>query len=87
MGLISWREFVKGELANARKKHGSYTSAHEAYAVLLEEVDEFWEEVRFKRQHRDPARMLRELVQIATVAERAAYDLKLIEEVPECSEP
>jgi len=67
------------ELAKARANHGDRTSAHEAYAVLLEEVDEFWEEVRKKRVARDPQNMLKELVQIAACAQRAAEDLKLID--------
>lgn len=68
------------ELEAARRDHKPYNSAHEAYAVILEELEEFWEEVRMKRNKRDKAHMLRELVQIATTAERAAYDLELLED-------
>ena len=36
--------------------HGPQRSAHESYAVLLEEVDEFWEEVKKRREERhEPA--------------------------------
>jgi hypothetical protein len=43
--------------------------------VILEELDEFWEEVRKKRSQRDPLRMLGELVQIAAMAQRCAEDV------------
>jgi hypothetical protein len=49
------------------------TTPHEAYAVILEELDEFWDEVR-KKEH-CPEKMLRELIQIAAMAQRAAEDL------------
>lgn len=68
------------ELMSARKKHpGTQASAHEAFAVLLEEVDEFKAEVWKKGSERSKAKMLAELVQIAAMAQRAAEDLKLIE--------
>ncbi len=46
---------------------------HEGYAVLLEEVDEFWDEV--KAQKPDKAKVLAELVQIAAMAQRCAEDV------------
>ncbi|MFO1458255.1 MAG: hypothetical protein U1G08_02530 [Verrucomicrobiota bacterium] len=59
-------------------------SAHEGYAVLLEEVDEFWEEVRKKRHDRSQVLMVEELVQVATVAQRIAEDLLgVLKEDPE----
>lgn len=79
---LSWRKFVEDEIAAAREKHAPYNSAHEAYAVILEELDEFWDEVKKKREKRDPVLMFRELVQIAATAERAAYDLGLIDNEP-----
>jgi hypothetical protein len=35
-------EEVKVELSRADENHAPYHSLHEAYAVLLEEVDELW---------------------------------------------
>ena len=52
-------------------------SIHEAYAVILEEVDELWDEARKKPDVRDQANLRKELVQIATMAWRTALDLKL----------
>lgn len=63
------------EQARAAIKHPPMQTAHEAYAVILEEVCEFWAE-GCKRQH-DPKAMYAELVQIAAMASRAAHDLKL----------
>ena len=74
---VTFPEMVERELEKARAMHGPQHSAHEAYAVILEELDEFWEEVRLKQRNRDPKRMLKELVQIAAMAQRTAEDLKL----------
>lgn len=63
---------VRQEAATAVVEHGEFNSLHEAYGVLLEEVDELWEEVRKKRKDRDPARIRAELVQIAAVCVKAA---------------
>jgi hypothetical protein len=52
-----------------------FHSMHEAYAVLLEELDELWEEVRKKPTERDPAAIYKELVQIAAMALRTVTSL------------
>lgn len=67
-------EMVANELQSARRKHRPINSVHEGYAVLLEEVEEFWEEVRKKRENRNSDRMVEELVQVATMAQRIAED-------------
>ena len=65
------------ELEKAENLHGSYNSYHEAYAVILEELDEFWEIVRMKTQDRNDRDAYCELVQIAVTAWRTARDLNL----------
>ena len=65
------------ELNKAEQLHGSYNSYHEAYAVILEELDEFWEIVRQKTQDRNDQKAYAELVQIAVTAWRTARDLRL----------
>jgi hypothetical protein len=50
-------------------KHGKLQSAHEVYAVLRGELEEFWESVKAH----DPDPM--ELLQIAAVARRGILDL------------
>ena len=48
-------------------------SAHEGYAVLLEEVDELWDHVKTKR--RDISAMRKEAIQVAAVAVRFALEI------------
>lgn len=60
---------VREEFARVITDHGEqYHSAHEGWAVMFEEVDELWDEVRKKRKNRDPRGMYNECVQIACCA-------------------
>lgn len=71
---------VRQELTEARDTHTkAINSHHEAYSVILEELEEYWQEVRSKASDRRPARMLAELVQIGAMCQRAAEDLHLAE--------
>lgn len=63
------------EFRNATENHGPMHGGHEAYAVIKEEVDEFWDEV--KKKNPDRENMRKELVQIAAMACRAVVDLDL----------
>ena len=68
---IDLERFVKdliAEYAKARSKYQPFHSAHEGYAVLLEEVDELWELVRLRSNLRSQEAMWRESVQIAAMA-------------------
>lgn len=56
---------ITNEVARGNLIHGKFRSVHEAYAVLLEELDEFWDEVKLK-QH-DKAAMKKELIQLAAM--------------------
>lgn len=67
---------VAMELASAREKFPAFHSAHEAYGVLAEELAEFFDEVRKRPALRDPARMVKELVQLSAMCQRAAEDLQ-----------
>ncbi len=64
---------VAAELTRARSKHGPMRGAHEGYAVLLEEVDELWDEV--KRQGADKDAMRKEALQVAAMGVRFAVDV------------
>ncbi len=68
---------VAMELDAARAKHPPQKSLHEGYAVLLEEVDEFWAEVKKKSSERSASRLLEELIQVAAMAVRTAEDVVL----------
>lgn len=69
---MTFLEEVEVEAKRAVEKFGQYNSLHEAYAVMYEEVDEFWEIVRMKRSKRDPKKIREELVQIAACCMKAA---------------
>ena len=68
-------ELVRNELALARQKFGPFHSAHEGYAILLEEVDELWAEVKRRPEDVDVVRMAREAVQVAAMAVRFLMDI------------
>ena len=61
------------ELQRARAKFDPFNSAHEGYAVLLEEVEELWIEVRTKSGTKQSQRA--EAIQIAAMALRFAADV------------
>jgi hypothetical protein len=65
---------VAHELRHA-EFHGKMQSDHEAYAVILEEVDEYCRQVMLKKDNRDRAAMLKKLTHIAALAAIAARDL------------
>jgi hypothetical protein len=72
---MSIEEEVKAEVDRATSIHGPFASAHEGYAVLLEEVDELWDEVKKKKQNRDLGNMRKEAIQIAAMAVRFVKDI------------
>lgn len=74
----SFDSLVSAELQSARKKHAPLNSAHEGYAVILEELDEFKEWVWKKREQRDRAAMLKELVSVGAMCQRLAEDIGLV---------
>jgi hypothetical protein len=65
-------EEAKTELYRATTFHGSFSSAHEGYAVILEELDELWDLVKL-----NPAKM--------TVEERRVHLKKVREEAIQIS--
>lgn len=73
-----FQECVSYELDAARAAFPRpQASAHEGFAVLKEEIDELWEIVRQKQSKRDPAAMLKELVQIGAMTQRMAEEVVL----------
>ena len=52
---------IEQEIYTAREKFPAFHSQHEAYAVILEELDEFWECVKHDIQGRH------ELIQVAAM--------------------
>jgi hypothetical protein len=66
----AWRE-----LCRARDKHSTFASDHEGWAVLMEEMDELWDEIKKKKEKRNRLFLLKESMQIAAMAMRFASDL------------
>lgn len=66
---------IKSEVHRAIAKYPPMNSAHEAWAVLFEEVDELWEEVRAKQGERSLEAMRTECIQVAAMAVRFAMDI------------
>jgi hypothetical protein len=54
---------------------GVANSQHEAYAVLLEEVDELWDEVKVKQSVRNLVKARKEAIQVAAMAIRFAVEV------------
>jgi hypothetical protein len=52
-----------------------FVNQHEGYAVLLEEVDELWEEVKKNQKNYDLNRQRKEAIQVAAMAVRFATEL------------
>lgn len=59
---------IRAEVVRAEAKHAPMNSAHEGYAVILEEVDELWDEVKKQSDARSPENMEKESIQIAAMA-------------------
>jgi NTP pyrophosphatase (non-canonical NTP hydrolase) len=65
-----------GELMRAMDLHKTgMRSAHEGYAVLLEEVDELWDEVKMNSRQRSIKKMREEAIQVAAMAMRFVHDV------------
>jgi len=82
--LDSYQPFLPGmsallndELNAALKKFPKMNSYHEGYAVILEELDELWEEVKKNPTVRDPNAVRAEAIQVAAMACRFIMDLCL----------
>ena len=59
------------EYRRATKKFGSFASTHEGYAVILEELDELWDEIK-KNSSKEVMR--KEAVQVAAMGLRFMLD-------------
>ena len=83
-------EKLAHEIQTAREKYGPFNSTHEVYGVLIEEVAEFFDEVKkktalntdlFMSEDRDLEsekiyNMKHELLQIAAISMRAIDELE-----------
>ena len=75
---------IEKEIKEAREKYGPFNSTHELYAVLAEEMDEFFDVVKLSNRLKEsdqydsgkPEKMKHELMQIAAIAIRGAIEIE-----------
>lgn len=75
MNVTDAINLIFDEWKKAGQKHPAIHSAHEGYAVILEELDELWQEI--KNNPCDEERVRAEAVQVAAMALRFIVDLAL----------
>lgn len=68
-------EELEGELTHATQNWPAFNSAHEGFAILLEEVDELKAHVWTNQKKRDLKAMRKEAIQVAAMAVRFALDV------------
>lgn len=67
-------EELGDEVATAMMNWPPHNSAHESFAILMEEVDELWDYVKTKQSKRSIVDMRKEAIQVAAMALRFAVD-------------
>lgn len=63
---------VRAELLRATDEFGPFNSPHEGYAILKEEVEELWSDIKGDEGHSPLAQM--EATQVAAMAVRYIFD-------------
>jgi len=66
---------VAYELAFALTKFPPFNSSHEGYAVILEELDELWDEIKNNKAEGSHERQIKEAKQVAAMAIRFMIDI------------
>lgn len=74
--VTQFQENLQDEYKRAIDQHGHFHSLHEAYGVILEEVDEFWDEVKKRRGERNLENLKKELIQIAAMCQKLTVDIE-----------
>ena len=59
---------IFAEVERAKRHNEKFASLHEAYAVILEELDEVWDITRMKRKDRKALALRKEFIQVAAMA-------------------
>jgi NTP pyrophosphatase (non-canonical NTP hydrolase) len=65
---------VVSEFNRASSLYPRFNTAHEGYAVLLEEVEELWDEIKKSPKKRDLNKIREEAIQVAAMALRFLHD-------------
>lgn len=67
-------EAIISEYVQASQRYSAFHSAHEGFAVLMEEMDELKAEVWKNDKQRDMRRMRKEAIQVGAMALRFILD-------------
>lgn len=70
---------VIAELRRAEEKFAGFNSSHEGYAVILEELDELWCEIKDNKKEGSEDRQYAEAKQVAAMGMRFMLFLKIKE--------
>ena len=73
--MLAASQEVMQECRRAQVRFAPFNSAHEGFAVLKEEVDELWDEVKKNRSKRCKRLMRVEAMQVAAMAVRFMSEL------------
>lgn len=63
------------EFDDANSKYPAFHSTHEGYAVIKEEFDELWDEIKKNKSLSTNDRMVAEAVQVAAMTVKFIYNL------------
>ncbi len=63
------------EYHRATEMNGPFNTAHEGYAVILEELDELWDEIKKNSLERDNEKLKKEAIQVGAMALRFLVDI------------
>ena len=71
---------ITDEYLAAVEKHADFKSLHDGYAVLLEETEELWDDIKATKKHKDMTqaeieKMRKEAAQAAAMGLRFMVDL------------
>ncbi len=67
-------KLIEEEFIQASKAFPAFNSAHEGYAVIQEELDELWAEVKRNHRVRNSKKLRKEAMQTAAMALRFLVD-------------
>ena len=67
---------IQAEVLRAARHGAQFASLHEAYAVILEELDEVWEITRLKKRDREASKIRKELIQLGAMAVKAIESME-----------
>lgn len=74
--LIDAIEQVENEVLRAKEMYpNDFVNQHEGYAVLLEEVDELWDEIKKNQKNYDLKAQRKEAIQAAAMLMRFIVEL------------